>query len=393
MRKFLGTLCFALLFYCILPLLTACDGAPPVNSPFAATGLLTQPNETAEEIVYRAHFLDQDAIALAVAGYALETGGFPDHALVAESWAKIAARTGTAEDSAYLCTLSHFWMDDAEDVVMLLAECDLGLTSPYADIFAKAGIFDIQARRSELLALAGAESQASGAYKKRQAEMLRQAEEVKEAALLVRALVNRPATPEELERLNRWLRRDWYAAVFFAATANDSKAVGKLRWQAGSLLKFVSARYLDPDAGRSTAANPATFWLPVSTLLNGDSAPALDLLRRAHAGNMSARRTLAHNYTSITAMGFIPEPDLFSSWLMENCAEGDINSMLQAAAYIYQQDDVSLAWSMASRAADLAGENDRELAEGLMKLLEADKRFNAEEALAYKQDKLGYHKK
>ena len=79
MKKILITLFLLLL----LPACAKQAGLGTSSNPFAATGLLAHPDETAEEILIRAHNQDGDAVPLVVAGYTMGIGGFPQDSFLA----------------------------------------------------------------------------------------------------------------------------------------------------------------------------------------------------------------------------------------------------------------------------------------------------------------------
>lgn len=354
---------------------------------FSDTGLLVHSGEDDAEILMRAHTMDPDAIALTVAGYSYGISGFPEAPAVAASWADAAARTGTAEDAAFLSAMSHHWSKNQKKMAPLLADCEFGQRSRFAPVFKQAGIFDIQARHEELSALSDSSQEWTERYQGRLDELRDNASFTSRTRALVLQLINRPATHEELELLKVYLDRDWYAVLYFVA-ALDGKKAGKQYWNMENLLNFTAMRYQDPDGGRETIANYSGWWIYLGMLLNDDPKTTLDLIRRAHTGDMAARRTMANNYILPSAMGFNLEPGLCTAWMVDSSSEGDEKSFMQSILYSYQQGEISFAWAMASYANDTFTGDDQKLAQLFMEILATDKRLDAEEALRLKREKI-----
>jgi len=368
----------ACFLFSLIALSTSCDDNNLKSLSFESTGLLAHSTETAEEILLRAHTLDPDAIALVVAGYAFNIGGFPEHPGIAQAWAAVATRAGKKiEDTAYLAAMSNYRDSSSQSDAALLAECELGLTSKYAEIFRDQ--FDIKARYELLLKTAGPGASQESGYAERRNQLLDKAEQARQTELLVITLMQRPVDEDELELLRICLNRDWVVVLYFVATANNS-ADKAHRWNLSNLIKFYEMRYRDPVQGESIVEKPAPLWTCLGMSFIDDNKSVLDLIRRAHDGDKAARRAMAQSYGLPLSINFLPDANLFSAWMFENIEDEDGKALLQMAIYSYQQGDVNLAWLMASNAYPNLTGQDRAFSQALLEILEANEQFDPIEA-------------
>ncbi len=136
------SLIFLLLFllFC-LPACAKQAGPGTSNNPFAATGLLANPDETAEEILIRAHKQDGDAVILAVTGYALGIGGFPKDNMLASNINHDYRPSGWEYTFQFLKLLNE--PDGVQPPTPDPEECLIASRSSVAPLFKQAGIFDL----------------------------------------------------------------------------------------------------------------------------------------------------------------------------------------------------------------------------------------------------------
>lgn len=384
------TTCIAILLASII-VCAKFGGEANAQPSFAATGLLTHPAESAEEILVRAHNMDLDAIVLTVAGYSLGVGGFPEIYAVGSAWAGVSARVAAPEDVALLVTINDLWRDDAKHGPSLLADCDLAQKSAYAKPLEEAGVFDLSARRAELSSLRGESGEWLKAYQARQAQLTQQTEYFAQMRVFVAELAKRPATEKELLRLKDYITKRFSALIYFSGT--DPAAGGKRSaWSAARSLEFVGRRFGDPDSGRGTVATNLTFWYALGDSFSDNSALVRDLIHRAHVGDMDARRAMTQYYIAWGSPGnyLVLEPDLAIAWMFANNKLKDEKAYLQMAVYTYQGKDLAVSWALASLAKDAAKGEERELAEVLLRLLEADPHFDRAQAEKDRQKYFNY---
>lgn len=94
-------------------------------------------------------------MALAVTGYSLGAGGFPQNDYLALAMTGLASEWGAVEMESFLkaFVLRNRKPQDIEFQAGLLCYCDEGRNSPLVERFKKAGLFDLEKKRAELLLL------------------------------------------------------------------------------------------------------------------------------------------------------------------------------------------------------------------------------------------------
>lgn len=120
-------------------------GAAFAHYPFAVTDLTVKPDETAEEILYRAYCGDARAAALVTAGYALGIGGFPQSDLLAKAWAYQPVHFGAIEIQSITVLLLNARGLDSTPPHQLLALCEISAANPLVPALKQGEIFDAQA--------------------------------------------------------------------------------------------------------------------------------------------------------------------------------------------------------------------------------------------------------
>ena len=306
---------------------------------FYSLGLSGIPGESAEEVLLRAHAGDTFAMALAVVGYDSGINGFPRDRHLSLIWADAPWEWGADIMRDFL---QAYWLRDrqipSEDArIVRLFYYESGSKSPLADVFKKAGIFDLEGVLREIrktpLSPEGEKRYAS--FKKK----MTRPSSLPAWARLARTLVNNPYTKKS------WLTNDesGYEArqfLFFAATTHDPEKE-RPDWRAERVLSYIEQRVKEGRAGVAWALS-----LELNARLAFDPSPALDIIRRAHAGEASAMRSLARGYIS-GETGFLRNPALTSVWFKYAAFKGDSVSMAALANEAYEsgKDAEALSWS------------------------------------------------
>lgn len=293
--------------------------AEPVLHPFAQTGLTARPDESAEEILLRAHEGDARAISLVVAGYSMGVGGFPRWINLAEQWTEYAFKLGAVQTSSFCRLLTNdkttqkkrYEKDSAAQV-----PCEFVEGSPLIPGFREAGLFDAEKLCARILG--DRQGELLPAWKTLYEDQKRvisgQAAQTKADVKLMRELVARPITREELVDL---LARNWAQSreklVFFAATTHDIEA-GTPDWKNERVESFIRVQREGPfyPAGKEGAASSGvsvvelvkTAEAMLNRRENFNREAALELVRNAHAGDAQAAFDLAGYYNeSVTVIG------------------------------------------------------------------------------------------
>ena len=361
---------------------------PSRVSPFAAAGLLSRPDESAEELLLRAHTLEARAIALVSVGYTHGVGGFPlDHSL-GLAWARYLMYVGDLETSSLLSI--SLWAEYGhlyKDFGLKLATCASARKSPLAEPLKKAGIIDIEpacdALEKEKAAAAGWEQ----ALKQAQDMAALLQRKAKAVASTMRELRGRPATPQEKEDL--YEIRDTVPEellLFYAATTHDPVA-GVPDWNAERLLSFSIAQKAQKPKDNARPSEAESFFASlvegaprtVVRYLRETPEQALPLVRAAHTAPpdssspaaVEAIRTMALYYRDGT-LGFPKNDVLAGRWVRFAALENDGDSMVLASLDAYSKKDFATAWAWASIAweAKTASEQSKAMAEQMMRLAE-----------------------
>lgn len=343
------------------------------SSSLSLTGLLAFPQETAEEILVRAHQGDARAMALAVAGYGLGIHGFPWDLDIAYYWSLRMDIIGANNSAEFLICFVESLRDSEDDRYgLIMGRCDLGRTSVLVAPFTRAKLFDINIWCNKQQKLAARNS----SYEEARQEHLSFKEKWVRDKLtgwdLLRALRNRPTTPAD-ERLliNSYLygyMSDERDLMFFAGS-NHKPDLEEPDWTPEAMLAFRN--------WRTDQTNKFDEWASVAAneyLLNRlvfDPAPALDIIRRAHQGDIKAIRTMADCYHT-GGLGFSKDKSLHYFWLHHGAVQGDALSMLILAIHMLPHDlsNNSLPWGWAFLAYEAGDDEIKVLAKQVMNMIE-----------------------
>ena len=326
---------FILAFFILLLCLPACikNQAPTIQdnkNPFAATGLLAHPNETAEEILWRAESQDPDAITLVITGYTLGIGGFPKD----EFLSAMFQSTRTTRDELYT-SLFLGWMHLYANYPLEKPnphECYLASRSYAAPLFKQAGIFDLD----DLCADIG--------YKEDPVlhhDYMSYANDFRRRAI---ALTDRPATEKEaislISNLGDPEVNKESVAYFVAYGGNENASIAE---QTLNLLKFITQRKTEPWADSLEMQNAATDILMRMSAKDVFTPAALEIIRKAHQGDTTAARQMAENYRT-GGMGFPKNSSMVTPWIKRAARDGDRKAHDNYVLDCYTSDPMSAAW-------------------------------------------------
>ena len=321
---------FLILFLC----LPACANKPVNNglgneNPFASTGLLAHPNESAEEILLRAHVYDPEAVTLVTAGYIMGVGGFPKNVRLANMYL-YAFRPMEGYYTSQLLGLMHLHVNLPSDVPDQ-HQCYIAKQSPAAPLFKQAGLFDLYAMCVDI------------GYKNDNPDI--EYDKIYDAlSTMLIELVSRPMTKQDTQSL-RFAKLELSGFIEYQISNAGNKNASNQEKQL-NLLKFIAQRegefFPESKELKDIAAN---------TLMQIEAAEvyaqtALEMIRKAHQGDPVAARQMAENYRT-GAMGFPKNSALVAGWLEYAFHAGDKRAIDSLALYSYTYDRKS-AWENAN---------------------------------------------
>ena len=356
----------------------------PRVSPLAATGLLVRPDESAEEILLRAHKQEATAMALAATGYAKGIGGFPQDSFLAMHWAKRLGYLGDLD--AFALMSLPFWSEYPSfyaDLGRRLASCALARKSPLAEPFKQAGFIDID------LICDGLEKEKAKApnWEASSRQWLNAAKYGKELlagiVTAARELRDRPATPEERERIGNIVNVAPIDSVFFYAATTHDLMKDRPDWSAQRLLSFFAAQQTAKKG--EGAAGPLPMLLAVlpgaiAEKMNDNPEQALSLIRAAHTAPpvsvspaaVAAIRAMSRHYQNGT-LGFVKDSVLARYWLTYAAVEEDPGSMALSSVEAFADNNLAESWAWARSAgqAKTASPQTKSLAQYMLQQMEA----------------------
>lgn len=333
---------------------------------FLDAGLILKSDESAEEIVLRAHRYDTGAVMAAVAGYARGIGGFPYDPQIAGAWAGVFKYL---DEGALSLSLLFLWEDGRipdEDFSYRAAMCATAKGHPFSIPFKDAGLFDL----GQFCRLVEEKKSSVAEWGTRRQVLMAEQEaavqRIKSTALAVRTLREQPA--------NKANAKVFFAdmgvlpmdiIVFFAATAHEPRKEAP-DWSAEKLLKFLGAlkqaegylHELSIEYDGAVGDCLSLLSTAAASRLVDDKQEAMSLIRAAHtvppfesiAGMVDAssffssiRRT-ASNYSNGT-LGFIKNAALARCWLQHAALAGDAESMFLLAVECFAQGKTVEAWA------------------------------------------------
>ena len=298
------------------------------TSPFAFTGLTS--DETAEEILLRAHRLDTRAMILASSGYILGIGGFPEDTNLAYIWLGDLPFFGLDPERDFLLAMQLSREDQQRENIgeIYPRMCALGRESFLVEPFRQAGLFDFSAYCDALSAQLGPVPPLDDKERDDIAGIALFANMTKE---LSRALTKRPLNKDDYA----FLLGDMFTnynnlSLWYAATSHDP-ATQSPDWQARRLLSFLEHN----GALNIKEVPPETVRHYLFNQLSHDPALTGEIIRRAHAGDVPAMREMAAAYGN-GSRAFPKNQSLADAWLDRAARHGDALSMLLLAMGNYR---------------------------------------------------------
>ena len=355
--------------------------APPPISQFFALGLSEVPYETAEEILVKAHARDAEAATLAVLGYSLGIGGFPENDMLAFSWLEPIAKMGARQNSAFLeAYLDRETIIPPEDI--RLGEYLGGQKSIFAHRFKQAGLFDIDQRIKQIHSEAREQGEAWHEMQKESTRMYSFLEEVDEELRgMIEYFSYNPMTDEEAKRLTHIIAFDNINTkeklLFYIQTSHNQNE-GPPVFDDAKLLDYLAMRHKDNFFILRTESSQV-----LKNRLIFYSRYAQEIIRMAHAGDIAAIRHMARNY-STGDMNFIKNYGLSSVWLSIGAYAGDALCQLLYALDAYRMGNSPIrAWGWAKIAAESADEQISRIARLILEQIESEATFDLELARTF----------
>ncbi len=355
----IAILCILFLYPCAFA-----KAAQPAASPFAATGLLARPDESAEEILLRAHQLDARAIALAVVGYARGMGGFPRDPALASGWNAQLAAVNDAALTGLLSLMIFEQADFSDDLLSsILAACTLAQGSDLAPIFREKGLFDARPFCESLKKKKSSVPDWEKKYNKLIEFNKIYEKDLQEAIKAVRAFRDEPCSPQLQQDLNTAQETAIPETVVFYAATTHNPAKDAPDWSAERLLLFIDKldsceRYenKNPAPGTVSAAQrikvlARTAKEAIREIVSLDREKALSVIRSAHGlgygkEHTDAVRSMAVHYRD-GSLGFPGRGLLSLLWLQHAAFEFDNESRLLLAMEWFSKKQYAEAWAWA----------------------------------------------
>ena len=303
---------FLVLFLC----LSACANKPANNglgneNPFAATGLLAHPNETAEEILLRAHAYDQEAMLLAFAGYSFGIGGFPKDEELGWEWHSSYNAVNSDPTSMFVAAISFHIKYPA---LLGPGMCYMANQSFAVPLFKQAGIFDLGAVCQDMKDV-DEELKQEIAFSINEADLHRK---------LLIELISRPMTKQEAKLLDDLSYYSKGFVAYYISNAGEKDVSPQEKRL--NFLRFIAQR-----EGESFQRSKELKEIAANTLMQIDYAEAhrpdtMEMVSKAHQGDPIAAQQMAENYRT-GGIGFFKDKRLVAPWLKRAFNAGDKKSL------------------------------------------------------------------
>lgn len=362
---------------------------PTVSPLFVSSGLLAKADESAEEILLRAHQFDRGALILSIIGYYHGIGGFPKSPNLAAEWTSQFVKANDLE------SLSLFMLmmpaDPAEEEGIFaekFALCPVALSSSLAPLLKNEGLFDA----GQLCADLEQKQNSTPNRDKRHAEITEVMKAVQDAQRdlihAVRAFRDEPCSQESTTALYKAQQKAMpdSAPLYAATTHNPSTEPPD--WSADRLLLFLDKLTLctqqatqATDADREKAVRTVD-WLTFLTresIVNSlaqDREELLATIRTAHnlfeQDALKAMRVMAAHYQE-GSPGFPLNGVLSDLWLQHAAFAVDRESRLLLALRYFSEKRYAEAWAWADAfdADEDADGQSRKMAARLTGMIEA----------------------
>lgn len=343
--------------------------AAATSAPSLPAAMLASPNETAEEIVLRAHQFDAQAVVLAIVGYSKGIGGFPHEPYIAGAWLRVLSYLGAVEAYAFaMLQRDMVYGSPNEQLGVKAAMCETAHAYTPASLFAQSGVANLET----ICAEPKKKKEDSAESRKSYEETKTSLDEIKQGAQNIarwlRGFRERPAMPEEWKILHDNVGGvvPFSAMLFYIAT-DHNPVTSPPDWDALRLLEFMNSQrdtskktpvQGDKNSSSAFAPSPQTVEAAiVDGLSRLELRPSqLALLRDAHAGKADAMRAVAKKYQQ-GRDGFPQNDVLAQTWFQSGALENDTESALFLALSYFRQNQFVPARSWASVALTQAGAN------------------------------------
>jgi hypothetical protein len=323
------------------------------RSVFADTGLLARPDESAEEILMRAHNQDIGAMLSAMIGYRQGIGGFPRRQAAAAMWSLAVARFNLPSVYAFtiLTTVDNDDLKE-DETAEYMAACDYALRGRYAPLFKQAEIFDAERACAELAGRVRRTPAWQAVYDKGLTRLRDMQAQTQKTVALAGRLVDSPMTKEDEAAYAQGDFGDPDIFVFYAATTHDPETEAP-DWSCERLLRLISSQSEGSEAQTELrfAARSA-----LTARLGTDTGQSSALIRRAHAGEPEAERVMGLNYLT-GSQGFPVDANLQNIWIRYSAMHGDVRSMELRAVDLFAGDYPKAAWIWAKLVCEFGDEN------------------------------------
>lgn len=228
-------------FFCAI----VCSLSPPalaertVTPFFASSGLLAKADESAEEILLRAHHFDRGALILTIIGYYQGLGGFPQSPNLAVEWTGQLVKTNDLASLALLSLMIPAELFEADGDAEKFALCPAALGNPLAPILKQEGLFDVEQYCDKLKET----RELTPYWDKRYADTAEVIKTVQNGQTdiirAVRAFRDEPCSPElETALYDAQQKAMPDSAILYAATTHNP-ATESPDWSADRLLQFL----------------------------------------------------------------------------------------------------------------------------------------------------------
>jgi len=341
-------------------------------SPFFTLGLSALPQETAEEILVKAHARDAEAATLAVVGYSLGMGGFPHNEEIAFNLVRLIDNMGARQRAAFLYAYLDRENKIESEKYKDLGQYTIGRQSILAQRFKQAGLFDIEQRIKEITP---AEKDKKKILLEDNKESIKLWSYMFERDKQLRRMIDHfsytMVTAEGARTLKNIMRdnNDKDMCLFYAETSHDQNESPPV-FDNVKLLNFIDIQYKMRDKKRIYTLQAEASRLLKNRLLF-DQQYALAIIRKAHGGDITAIRQMARNY-STGDMNFIKDDQLSVVWLSLGAYAGDALCQVLFASDLYRMVNWPLnAWAWAKIAEERGDDQIARIAVLIQKQIES----------------------
>ena len=299
------------------------------SSSLHKSGLTVSPDESAAEILLRAHRGDHQAIALVMAGYFYGIGGFPQDRQLAFDWAFRSSDLKLEAHNLFIVMHLHWTEPNPKNASPLMRSLCQELPQDYlVPLYKDAGIFDLEAVCSvwNTLPLYKDDHQtAAGVDVKPWRDDIRKYYRHPDSAPLKR----------ELQVANLTSRS--YEALFLSIAGTHEDEAQPFNRDDARLLEFSQALGPSSNALKTTWTNLLLMEVQRELTSFSEVSDIIELIARAHSGDLPAMRRMADSYV-YGAFGFPQDRVLAVDWSERAAMRGDAAAMLSCAVWFFRNE-------------------------------------------------------